>query len=201
MGEIPQLFLSRMGNIDPTLSQRARTHSGRHRNIVLERLGLGDELMPVEMFGSSVPRQLFSEDSSQILPVDLTGRPTFAGGGLAKMASLVSPKAKEIYDKSIEFGKEFPRASAEGPGDAARHAYASYLASRAYSPETAEMLGNLYEMASLGSDRRSTRMDQFNNETGRALANLEDEVARQKIRQMIESRRGLQWFDSSPTNY
>jgi hypothetical protein len=56
-------------------------------------------------------------------------------------------------------------------------------------------------MVSLGADRRTTRMDQFNNETGRTLANLEDEAARRKIEEMIDSGRGLQWFDSNPNGY
>lgn len=47
-------------------------------------------------------------------------------------------------------------------------------------------MGGLYEMLSLGADRRSTRMDEYNNEAGIGLAELEDAAARAKIREMIE---------------
>ena len=110
----------------------------------------------------------------------------FASGGLAKAASLVSPDLGRIYEESVEFGRQFPRASGDGPGDAARHAYAASRLARRYGPGATRLIGGLYEMLSLGSDRRSTRMDEYNNEAGIGLAELEDAAARAKIREMIE---------------
>ena len=110
----------------------------------------------------------------------------FAAGGLAKAASYFSPDLGRIYEESVEFGREFPRVSEDGPGDAARHAYAASRLARRYGPDRARLMGGLYEMLSLGADRRSTRMDDYNNEVGIGLAELEDAAARARIREMIE---------------
>jgi hypothetical protein len=110
----------------------------------------------------------------------------FAAGGLARAASYLMPDASRIYEESVEFGRQFPRASEDGPGDAARHAYAASRLARRYGPGTTRLMGGLYEMLSLGADRRSTRMDEYNNEAGIRLAGMEDAAARDKIREMIE---------------
>lgn len=117
-----------------------------------------------------------------------------ASGGLAKLAGLVSPGLGRIYDDSVAFGKRFPRASEDGPGDAARHAYAASRVAREYGPTTAQILGWLNEAAGIGSDRRAVRMDDFNNAAGLSMADLEDEAVRQRIADMIQSGQ-LKWMD------
>mgnify|MGYP000895005134 CR=1 FL=1 len=122
----------------------------------------------------------------------------YASGGLAKLVSYMSPDLGQIYNESVEFGKKFPGASEDGMGDAARHAYAASRIARKYGPTTAQLLGNLYEMTSLGADRRSTRMDEFNNETGISLADLEDAAVRQRIGEMLRDRSNkLRYFDKA----
>ena len=109
----------------------------------------------------------------------------YASGGLAKAASFISPTLGRVYDESVEFGKEFPGHNTDGAGDAARHAYAASRLAREYGPGRARAMGALYELLSLGADRRSTRMDEYNNEAGIGMAELEDAAARERIREMI----------------
>lgn len=144
--------------------------------------------------GTADPRAYIITDPSAVrswfaeFDPDKSGRAGlgFAAGGLARAASYFSPDLGRIYEESVEFGREFPRASEDGPGDAARHAYAASRLARRYGPDRARLMGGLYEMLSLGADRRSTRMDEYNNEAGIGLAELEDAAARARIREMIE---------------
>lgn len=149
---------------------------------------------PNELVGVRDPRAYILTDPSAVrswfadFDPDKSGRAGlgFASGGLARAASYLMPDASRIYEESVEFGRQFPRASEDGPGDAARHAYAASRLARRYGPGTTRLMGGLYEMLSLGADRRSTRMDEYNNEAGIRLAGMEDAAARDKIREMIE---------------
>ena len=149
---------------------------------------------PGETRGVADPRAYIVTDPSAVrswfaeFDPDKSGRAGlgFAAGGLARAASYFSPDLGRIYEESVEFGREFPRANEDGPGDAARHAYAASRLARRYGPGRARLMGGLYEMLSLGADRRSTRMDEYNNEAGIGLAELEDAAARARIREMIE---------------
>lgn len=102
-------------------------------------------------------------------------------GPLVKLASLIMPASGRIYNDSVEFGKQFPRHNAEGPGDAARHAYASARMAKEYGPMIAKLMGGLHEVTTLGQDRRSEAMDEYNNRVGYGLADLDEESLREAI--------------------
>lgn len=102
-------------------------------------------------------------------------------GPLVKLASIVSPGLGSIYKDSLEFGQSLPRHNDNGPGDAARHAYAMARTSREYGPTAAKVLGALYEMTTLGQDRRAEAMDDFNNRVGLSMANVPEEDLRDEI--------------------
>lgn len=119
-----------------------------------------------------------------------------ASGGLSKLAGLISPRLGAIQEEATAFGKQFPRHSDDGPGDAARHAYASSRVAREYGPNAAKFLGWLNEAAGIGADRRAVRMDDANNAAGLSLADLDDLAARKRIEEMIRLRQ-LQWMNNS----
>lgn len=102
-------------------------------------------------------------------------------GPLVRLASILMPESGRIYNESLEFGKKFPRHNDEGEGDAARHAYASALMAKRYGPTVAKLMGDMNEVLSLGQDRRSQEMDEYNNDVGYKLSDLNDEELRETI--------------------
>ena len=110
-------------------------------------------------------------------------------GPLVKLATMFSPTLKDIYSQSLAFGQSLPRHNDNGPGDAARHAYASARVAQEYGPMTANALGTLYELMSLGQDRRSEAMDEFNNRIGRGLVNIPPDQLQEEILGMLNEGR------------
>lgn len=106
-------------------------------------------------------------------------------GPLVKLASMLMPTAGRIYNDSVDFGKQFPRHNQDGPGDAARHTYASARMAKEYGPTVAKMMGGLHELTSFGQDRRSEAMDDYNNKVGIDLANLDDDTLKEVIMGML----------------
>lgn len=102
-------------------------------------------------------------------------------GPLVKIASTVSPGLGNIYKDALSFGQSLPRHNDNGPGDAARHAYAMARVAREYGPNAAKALGTLYEMTSLMQDRRSQAMDEYNNAVGLGMAGIPEDQLRDEI--------------------
>ncbi len=102
-------------------------------------------------------------------------------GPLTKLASMIDPRLGEIYKSSLGFGQQFPRHNDNGPGDAMRHAYATARVANLYGPTAAKMLGGLYELTSLGQDRRSQAMDEHNNAVGLEYADMSDAELREAL--------------------
>ena len=106
-------------------------------------------------------------------------------GPLTKLATSLVPSAGKIYNESLSFGQSLPRHNDNGPGDAARHAYASALAAKEYGPLIAKILGDGYELTSFNQDRRSQAMDEINNARGRELYNLPEAQLKEVILGML----------------
>jgi hypothetical protein len=94
---------------------------------------------------------------------------------------MLDPRLGKIYEDSIAFGKQLPRHNQDGPGDAARHAYASAKVADLYGPTASDILGWLHEATSFGQDRRSVDMDDYNNRVGRDMRGMDDASLREAI--------------------
>lgn len=118
-------------------------------------------------------------------------------GALMSLFSKFNPEIGAALDEAEAFGKTFPGSSADGQGDAARHAYAAARVGALRSPEYAKRMGALYEMMSLGADRRSSAMDEHNNAVGAMLSQYPPEVQQAMIRRLLQQAEGdvpkLQW--------
>lgn len=106
-------------------------------------------------------------------------------GPLTKLFTSIVPGSRKIYDDSLAFGQQLPRHNDNGPGDAARHAYASAMVAKTYGPMIANLLGKGYELTSFNQDRRSQAMDEYNNTKGVDLYNLPDDQLKEAILGMI----------------
>lgn len=110
-------------------------------------------------------------------------------GALESIAYLIDPRLKTINQDAEAFGKSLPRHSDNGPGDAARHAYAASKVAQIYNPLAARLLGHAHEAVTFGQDCRASNMDTYNNSVGSNLKSDNDEQLKELILGLINENK------------
>lgn len=145
----------------------------------LEDVGLGMAFGPfskaVKMGGAALAGMSYTPEAQA------------ASGPLMSLFSKFNPELGAALKEAEDFGRTFDGHNTDGQGDAARHAYAAARIAAMRSPEYAKRMGALYEMLSLGADRRASAMDEHNNNVGAMLAKYPPEVQQEMIKRLMSA--------------